>query len=341
VLPPGPPILIVMVDAEAEFDWNGPFLRTLVSVRNLSRQVMVQDVFDSLRIRPTFLVDYAVATQPEGYGPLRDLLCSGRCDIGAHLQTWETPPYAEELGVRTSFAHNLPAWLQKEKLTRLTDAISESFGVTPTVYRAGRYGVGDEISWILRSLGYWIDLSVVPGHDLRRRHGPDFRRTFNRPYWFGREKNLLEIPLTTGFSGLLAGSLDPTVVNASLYAAISQPPATKWHLPGMFARLGLLERITLTPEGTSLGELQRLTQAMLLRGQRVFTFNYHSSALLPGSTPYVRSRSDLDRMIRTIDEYLHYFIGELGGVAMTPTELRLAVTSPASEQSPGHALVSS
>ena len=40
VLPPGRPILVVMVDAEAEFDWDGPFLRTLVSVRNLSRQVM-------------------------------------------------------------------------------------------------------------------------------------------------------------------------------------------------------------------------------------------------------------------------------------------------------------
>jgi hypothetical protein len=200
-----------------------------------------------------------------------------------------------------------------------------NFGVRPTTYRAGRYGVGDEIAWILASLGYQIDVSVLPGHDLRRRHGPDFRRAFNQPYWFGSDRELLEIPLTTGFAGMLARGDDPQVFDASVYTAISQPEATKWHLPGVFARLGLLERITLTPEGMSIQELKRLTRLLLRRGQRVFTFNYHSSSLLPGYTPYVRTRADLDRMIGTIDEYLHYFIEEVGGITMTPTEFRASL----------------
>ena len=157
------PILLVMVDAEAEFDWNGPFLRTLVSVRNLSQQVLLQGIFDRLGVRITFLVDYAVATQAEGFEPIRELLQSGRCEIGAHLQPWENPPFIEELSARTSFNANLPGWLQKEKLLRLTDAIVESFGVKPIAYRAGRYGVGEEIAWILRSLGYKIDVSVTAG----------------------------------------------------------------------------------------------------------------------------------------------------------------------------------
>jgi glycosyltransferase involved in cell wall biosynthesis len=324
-LPPRPPILVVMVDAEAEFDWDGPFLRTLVSVRNLEQQIIAHHVFDRLHVRPTYLVDYAVATQSEGYEPIRELLRSGRCEIGTHLQPWENPPFAEEPSVRTSFNHNLPAWLQKAKLERLTDAIVTNFGVRPTTYRAGRYGVGDEIAWILASLGYQIDVSVLPGHDLRRRHGPDFRRAFNQPYWFGSDRELLEIPLTTGFAGMLARGDDPQVFDASVYTAISQPEATKWHLPGVFARLGLLERITLTPEGMSIQELKRLTRLLLRRGQRVFTFNYHSSSLLPGYTPYVRTRADLDRMIGTIDEYLHYFIEEVGGITMTPTEFRASL----------------
>lgn len=329
-LPPGPPILIVMIDAEAEFDWDGPFLRTLVSVRNLSQQSMAQDIFDRLNVQPTYLVDYAVATQPEGYEPIRELHQSGRCEIGTHLQPWENPPFAEEPSVRTSFNHNLPAWLQKEKLERLTDAIVTNFGVRPTTYRAGRYGVGDEIAWILASLDYLIDVSVLPGHDLRRRHGPDFRHAFNQPYWFGPDRKLLEIPLTTGFSGALAWGDDPQVFDASVYTAISQPEATKWHLPGVFARLGLLERITLTPEGMSIQELKRLTRLLLRRGQRVFTFNYHSSSLLPGYTPYVRSRADLDRMVGTIDEYLHYFLEEVGGITMTPTQFRASLRLPPS-----------
>jgi glycosyltransferase involved in cell wall biosynthesis len=324
-LPSGSPILIVMVDAEAEFDWDGPFLRSLVSVRNLSRQGMLQNIYDRFGVRPTFLVDYAVATRPEGYEPVRDLLRTGRCEVGAHLQPWENPPFAEELGVHTSFNHNLPAWLQKEKLRRLTDAIIESFDIKPVAYRAGRYGVGNEIASILASLGYLIDVSVLHGHDLRRRHGPDFRRTFGAPYWFGPDKDLLEIPLTTVFSGVLAMERDTSLVSSTLYTVLCNPEAAKWHLPGIFARLGLLERITLTPEGMSIQEMKRLTRLLLRRGQRVFTLNYHSSSLLPGYTPYVRTPADLDRMVRTVEEYLHYFVEELHGTSMTPMELRDAV----------------
>jgi hypothetical protein len=324
-VPAGPPILIVLIDAEAEFDWDGPFLRSHISVQNLSRQVTAQRIFDQLNVRPTYLVDYAVATQPEGYEPIRELLQSGRCEIGAHLQPWENPPFAEELSARTSFNHNLPAWLQKEKLQRLTDVIEDTFGIKPVAYRAGRYGVGNEMAWILEEMGYQIDVSVLPGYDLRARHGPDFRYAFTRPYWFGRNRNLLEIPLTTGFSGLLARGHEPQTPSATLYAALARPEAARLHLPGVFARLSLLERITLTPEGMSIQELKRLTRLLLGRGHRVFTFNYHSSALLPGYTPYVRTEADLERMIQTIDEYLHFFVDQLGGMAMTPTEFRALV----------------
>jgi hypothetical protein len=51
----------------------------------------------------------------------------------------------------------------------------------------------------------------------------------------------------------------------------------------------------------------------------------NSSALLPGSTPYVRSRVDLDRMLRTIEAYLHFFLDEVGGITMTPAEFRASL----------------
>src|SRR3984893_8518030 len=101
----GPPILIVAVDTEAEFDWNGPFLRTHTGVRNLRNQTMAQEIFDRFGVRPVYLVDYAVATQSEGYTPLREFVESGLCEIGAHLHPWITPPFAEELSGRTSFSH--------------------------------------------------------------------------------------------------------------------------------------------------------------------------------------------------------------------------------------------
>lgn len=327
-LPAGPPILVLGVDLEAEFDWSGPRLRTHHSVSNVRQQALAHRVFDKFGVRPIYLVDYAAATQADGYGPLREWAASHQCEIGAHLQAWENPPFAEELGERTSYSHNLPAWLQKEKLSRLTEAISTNIGIQPVVYRAGRYGIGEEMAWILSSFGYRIDMSVLPGVDLRPEHGPDFRRAFNRPYWFGRERDLLEIPLTVGFCGLLSRAL-PSACTVTLYDRFSRPGLRHLHGPGLFAHLGLLERIRLTPEGISLRETKRLTRHLLARGHRVFSFNYHSSSLLPGYTPYVRDAGDLDRFLGRIAGYLEFFFGEIGGVAMTPGELRALMAAPA------------
>ena len=77
--------------------------------------------------------------------------------------------------------------------------------------------------------------------------------------------------------------------------------------------LGLVERITLTPEGISFDEQRRLTRALPRRGHRVFCFTYHSSSLAPGNTPYVRSEADLQVLLRRIDQYLDFFTREIGG----------------------------
>jgi hypothetical protein len=303
-------------------------------VRNLRNQTMAQEIFNRFSVRPVYLVDYAVATQPDGYMPLREIAQSGQCEIGAHLHPWITPPLTEELSNRTSFSHNLPVGLQKEKLARLTEAITSNFAVRPVSYRAGRLGVGEEIAEILTSLDYQIDMSVQPGINMRRIDGADFRRGFDRPYWFGQGGPLLEIPATPSFTGVLARRNVPKTLGIQLYDRLSRPSLDRIHLRGLFARLGLLEWIPPSPEGVSIGELRRLTQTLLSRGNRIFVFSYHSSSLLPGSTGYVQSPSDLARFLRTIEEYLEYLIGELGGVSMTPSELRAVLLRERQHRSP-------
>jgi hypothetical protein len=127
---------------------------------------------------------------------------------------------------------------------------------------------------------------------------------------------MLEIPMTTGFVGQLSGGGWP------LYKYLTSAMGMRLHLPGIFARLGLQERITLTPEGISHSEHRRLTDAMLRRGHRVFSFTYHSPSLAPGSTPYVNSEADLFGFLDRFERYFDYFFGELGGVAATPAEIK-------------------
>ncbi len=107
-----PPLLQVVVDTEEEFDWSKPFNRESNAVRNLAHQEKAQKLFDRLGIKPTYVVDYAVASQSMGYGPLREFLADGRCAIGAHLHPWVNPPHLEEVGdiVSPIPAISRPSW---------------------------------------------------------------------------------------------------------------------------------------------------------------------------------------------------------------------------------------
>lgn len=309
------PLLVVIVDAEAEFDWNEPFSRSGTGVSAVRHQVRAHRIFDRYAIRPTYVVDYAVSSQPDGYLPLRDLYEDGRCEIGTHLQPWHNPPFIEDLTPRNSYPGNLPVAVEREKLKRLTGMIETNFRVNPTIYKAGRYGLGPATAALLDELGYRIDASVLPGWDLRHKHGPDFSRCGARPFWFGPHGRLLELPLTAGYTGLLAGQA------RRLYPLATKPAVRHLHLTGILARCRLLDRVVLTPEGVKFDEQKRLTEALMARGHRVFSYTYHSPSLAPGHTPYVRSAADLDAFLGRMERYFDYFIGHLGGRAATPLEI--------------------
>lgn len=310
-----PPLLYVVVDTEEEFDWSKPFDRQSTGVASIAAQPIAHRIFDRHGIKPCYMVDYPVASQACGIGPLKELYEAGRCEIGAHLHPWVSPPFDEPVDPVNSYPGNLPAALEREKLTRLTDKIGESFGRRPTLYRAGRYGVGPATAATLDALGYLVDASVVPQSDFRSDHGPDFRHCGPQPYWFGEKSKLLEVPLSVGFVGALAP------LGTAFYGAIAGQRGMRLRLPGICARLGLFERIKLTPEGVTAAEHARLVETMLGRGQRIFGFTYHSPSLAPGHTPYVRNDSDLKRFLAEFEIFFEHFFGHLGGRPTTLTEI--------------------
>jgi hypothetical protein len=67
--------------------------------------------------------------------------------------------------------------------------------------------------------------------------------------------------------------------------------------------------------------MRELTKRLMARGLRVFTLTLHSPTLMPGNTPYTRTEAELAALLRTIDRYLGFFRGELGGRFTTPSDL--------------------
>jgi hypothetical protein len=320
------PKVICIVDAEEEFDWAAPFASANTAVTTIKAQGTAQAIFRRFNLVPTYAVDYPVASQSDGYMPLREFAEAGQCEIGAQLHPWVTPPHEEVVNERNSFTCNLPQELQKRKIETLTDIISRNFRIEPKLFRSGRYGAGRHTEPLLREFGYDVDCSVLPGPAITR-SSPDFSDAPSRPYWLGTDRRILEIPVTAGVVGLLRRN--PSVTNYSLTSDTSR----RVKLPAIFARFGLLNRVRISPEGNTLNEAKGLTRALFRSGQRVFAISYHSPSLEAGKTPYTRSREDVARFLAWIEGYLEFFMEELGGTPSTPSEIyRMAVALNASDR---------
>ncbi len=319
-IPPGKPLLQVVVDTEEEFDWAAPFNRASTAVTAMAAQPLAQAIFAPYGLRPTYVIDYPVATTASSIAVLKALHDAGQCQIGTHLHPWVTPPHDEVVNEAHSYACNLPPALERAKLVAVTEAIAANFGRRPTMFKAGRYGLGPQTLASLRALGYRIDLSALVHSDLRPVHGPDFRALPDRPFWF--DDDLFEVPMTRGFAGTLAGQ------GRSLYRHATSQLGQRLRLPGILARTGLLERITLTPEGVDFAAQRRLVLAMLKQGHRVFSLTYHSPSLVPGHTPYVRDANDLARFLDQLKRITAFFFEDLGATPTTAEEI-MALAAPA------------
>lgn len=308
------PRLYVIVDTEAEFDWSEGFARDLTAVNAMQRIGTAQAIFDRYGLHPVYFIDYPVAAQPEGYGPLREILAAGRCEIGVHLHPWTTPPFEELVSGYTSFAGNLDPRLEARKIAVMIETIERNLGVTPAFYRAGRYGVGPNTAENLAALGLPVDFSLLPGADLRDRGGPDFSEVGTCTYAIG-DTGVISVPMSRAVVGGLPG--------LARFAERSErlPLMSALRLTAIFARLHLADTITLTPEGVTLDEQIRLIKALHRRGQRDFVLHYHSPTLAPGNTPYARDEGEVAEVLARLDGVCRYFFEELGGLPGFPRDL--------------------
>ena len=319
--PDGRPALIVVVDTEEEFDWSAPFDRGATSVGHMCEIGRLQSVCERHGIRPVYLVDHPIATQEPAIGALKPLIEAGRALIGAHLHPWVSPPHEEAVNRRNSFPGNLPASLEREKLALLAEAIATSFGIRPTMYKAGRYGIGPNSFAILEELGFTIDLSPAPPFDYRGEDGPDFSTRGLAPRWEGPNRRVLSIPGT--------GALIGWAASLPLYRLVSTPVLRPLRLPGIAARTGAMERLKLSPEGHTAAEMLRLVRALIARGERLFVLSLHSPSVAPGHTPYARNEAERDALLGALDRLLGRFMGELGGVATDPPAVHAALSGSA------------
>ncbi|WP_170985121.1 glycosyltransferase [Roseomonas sp. AR75] len=317
------PLLQVVIDTEAHFDWHKGIATDFGEVSSITGMEASFDVFRKHGVKPALLIDHPIATQEVSQRIIAKLAAEG-CEVGVHLHPWTTPPIVEIKDDWHSFSGNLGTWLERAKLITLTERVAELIGERPKLFKAGRYGLSPNTFDTIEDLGFETDLSICPWYDYSHLGGPDFSRFTSRPGWFGRTRRLLSLPTTAAPLGWLGRRPDPVL------RAIQSPLGRRLRLARVAQRVNAFVPRRLSPEGCELADMRAVTWRLRQDKLGVFTLSLHSPTLQVGNTPYVRSEAELQALLRDLDGFLTFFRDEIGGAFTTPSALhaRLA-TLPA------------
>lgn len=294
---------LVFVDVEEEFDWRAPLDPRNRSVSAVAALPAAHRRFADHGTGLVCMVDHPVASAPSAVEHLRGVAADPTSEIGAQLHAWVTPPYAPP-HPGDSYQGNLPRALETAKVDALTTLLGATFGQSPRIFRAGRYGIGPATLALLAERGYLIDSSMRARYDYRADLGPDFGAIDNRAF---RRNGLIELPLTTIHAGAARRW------GAQLYRALGRVP----HGRGAAARAGLLQRVALTPEDMPIDDALAAIALAVRGGERLLSFSFHSPSLVPGNTPYVRDAADL----ATFWQWWQRMFAELARLGVLPTTI--------------------
>lgn len=297
--------LIVTIDVE-EDNW-GHFHPTEFTLDNLRGIPELQRLFDQYQVIPTYLVNFPVANDPFAVELFGRLHAAGKCEIGMHCHPWNTPPFVETTGEFNSMLCNLPDALALDKLSSLKQAIVRNIGVAPVSFRAGRWAMGCGVARALTELDVKIDTSVTPYTDWSCWQGVNYDAMSPALYRFScaevfkedRQGGLLEVPVTIGYL-----QRDFARCN-QYYRSIEKGFSQVLRIKGLLARLGLLNRVIMSPEVSDDGNMIALARAMRNYGYPLVNMFFHSTSLIPGLSPFVRDNHQKSRFFRTLDNFFN------------------------------------
>lgn len=317
------PLLLLTIDVEE--DMPGWRVARTATTENARALPALQAMCEGLGVKPTYLCDYPMATEAAPRRILQDLARGGKCEIGAHLHPWNTPPF---LGVpgRQGDERDVAYYLSElgperfaKKLEALTRELAAVAGAAPTSFRAGRFGLDGPTCAVLAEQGYTVDSSVTPLVHHDEDGGPDFRRAPQIPYRpSGADLSargdlpIVEIPVSVTLTRALPARLQRA------YAKIPQ----KTRIRGLLSRdyLGLVDFAWLYPPRFDLPTMERAARAIVRGGNPILNVFLHSSELVAGASKLILSEADAEACLARLRGLLAYCVRDLDAVPATLTD---------------------
>jgi hypothetical protein len=311
------PCFLLTIDTEGDNVWARPECATTANSRFLPR---FQALCESYQLKPTYLVNFEMATCPRFKEFGLDVLKRGTGEIGMHLHAWDSPPLVP---LTANDKRNHPYLIEyrepvmRDKITFMTDLLEETFGVKMTSHRAGRWGFNSTYAKILAEKGYLVDCSVTPHvswsqtlGDPAQRGGPDYSNFPELPYFMDLDdiskpgnSKLLEIPVT---------SMD---VRPQLVHSIAQRLAPR-SLPRRALNRLFPTICWLNPIQHSVDVTMRVVERAAAE-KRICMQAFHSSEFMPGGSPRFPLEKDVDELYHDLNQVFEVASKKFKGATVT------------------------
>jgi len=296
-------LFVLTIDTEEEWRWDEEFPQHNCSVQNVKKLPAFQTFCESLGIRPTYFVDYAVANDEQGSAILREFVNRKKAEVGAHLHPWCNPPYFGKTTEAESHVINLPEEQVVQKLDELHRVINEKIGVTPRSFRSGRWGMKGKTLELLVSRGITVDSSVYPFYENEFFHCKGapvtpYYPSFENALVPGEQQNIMELPVTAGFNVADFSKAD------RIHSRLSKPPFSTLRTVGLLWHTKILKKIYLSPELSDTKSMIELSDTCLGKHHNVIHMYLHSSSLIDGVTGLLKVDNAYELICSRISRFL-------------------------------------
>jgi len=298
--------VIVSLDVEEEGLFSGNYATAGCTVQNVSLLPRLAPLTRELGFPLTLLCTHAVFMNPDSRVILARMRDGLGAEIGAHLHHWNTPPLGQETSPPTPTDHLDPNLL-RARLRTLLRAGQDFQGAPLRAFRMGRWDLKAAIRPLLAEEGIQVDSSVCP---LRAFHnGPDHFLAPPEPYW--TEEGLLEVPITQ----IALHPWLPPVLHA---IARDLPEQRRQRLLDTVRFWGAFSA---NPVWHCATVMRLAARWHMARGGKVLCLFWHSSEMMPGASPRIKTQEDADALLARVYDFLRWLKESYSATGVTLASL--------------------
>ena len=313
------PYFLITIDTEGDNLWARPRSITAHNARYIPR---FQDLCDKYGLKPTYLVNYEIATCPDFVEFGKDIIKGNKAEIGMHLHAWNSPPFhklTDDDYSHQPYLIEYPENVIVEKVKFITGLLEDTFGVKMLSHRSGRWAMNEFYAKTLMDLGYKVDCSVTPHVSWEGEKGnpdaaggTDYTDFPVGPYFM--DDNDIKKPGNTGFLEVPVTIRKDIRKESTLFKGRY---IRKWLHPRLlFSGRREVKRYWLRPNGRNLDDMSKLIESAV-RSKCIYAeFMFHSSELMPGGSPHFKDEPSIDKLYADLEQLFELAGTDFRGASM-------------------------